>query len=233
MMMLQQNVTEIMGSDEQMVAGKSGNETLGQDELARIGTKIREGGLQDRVRDWMIDQFRKEGTLIKQFSSAELHVQIKPEDYSQEMPVTPEMKWVEFGTVNNPLGAKHSLQGEFDYDMNVYEAIKPNKMVEQQVMEKMLTVIPTLEEPLLNDNCRIKTGLLAKEYLKTFDGIGNVDRFIEKLDSMQVAAIRTQKVLEAQAGGLVGQPKQTTTTKTEPPKDTPVSNRSSEMAKAE
>ena len=49
--MCQQNLTEILGMDEQMISGKSKNDTLGQDELARVGTKIRESGIVDKVHD--------------------------------------------------------------------------------------------------------------------------------------------------------------------------------------
>jgi hypothetical protein len=202
--MLQQNVTEIMGADEQSVAGSSGNKTLGQDELARMGSRIRESGMQDRVRDFMIDQFRKEGTLIKQYSNAELHLVITGHDYSDAMSgERVEDKWVDFMTETNPLGAKHSLQGEFDYEVNVEDAVKPNKQALQQQYEKLMTVIaqPGINEALLQDNSRPRVGLVYKRWLETFDGIGNPDMYIEKLDSMQVAAIQAQKMLMSGAMG--------------------------------
>lgn len=203
MSMLQANITEIMGADEQMVGGKSKNETLGQDELARMGTKIRESGMQDRVRDWMIDQFRKESVLIKQYSNAQLDLLITGEDYSDPTTgVLQEDKWVSFMTPENPLGAKHYLQGEFDIDINIYEAIKPNKQVQQQQYERMMLALPNVEQMLLQDGVKVKSGLIAKEWFKTFEGLGNPDRFLEQLDPMQVAAIRTQKLLEA--GGMMG-----------------------------
>lgn len=201
--MLQSNITEIMGADEQAVAGTSGNKTLGQDELARMGTKIRESGMQDKVRDWIIDQYRKEGTLIKQFSNSELHVVITGKDYSDPMSgERVENKWLSFMTPENPLGAKHYLQGEFEFDVNVEEAIKPNKQFLQQQYEKMMSAISGqgIQDMLLQDNVRIRVGLLAKKWFENIDGIGNPDMYLEKLDSMQVAAIQTQKML--MAGGL-------------------------------
>jgi len=237
MSMLQSNITEIMGADEQMVAGKSSNDTLGQDELARMGTQIRESGMQDKVREWLIDQCRKEGTLVKQFSNAELHIQITGEDYSNhEMGVQTEEQWISFMTETNPLGAKHYLQGEFEYDINIYEAIKPNKQVLRQQYTELMTSSPVVEMPLLQDGCRLRTGLIAKEWIKAFDGIGNPARFIEKLDPMQVDAIRTQKLLES---GAIGQqqpakPAQPSTpAKPKPTSSTGVSQPSSNMAKEE
>lgn len=196
--MLQQNITEILGADEQMVAGKSGNDTLGQDELARVGTKVRESGMQDRVRDFVIDQFQKEAILIKQFSNAELHLQITGKDYSNpETGERVEDKWVEFMTENNPLGAKHALQGEFEFDVNIEEAVKPNKQVQQQQLATLLQTAsqPGAQDALLQDSSRLRTGLLWKDYVGTFTSIGNPDKYVEQLDSKQVAAIQTQKLL--------------------------------------
>ena len=232
MSMLQQNITEILGSDEITVGGKSRNETLGQDELARMGSKIRESGMQDRVRDWMIDQYRKEGTLIKQFSSSELHVQITGKDYVNAITgEKAEDKWMSFMTPENPLGAKHYLQGEFDYDCNIEEAIKPNKQLQQQSYEKMMTVIATagVQDALLQDNVRLKTGLIAKKWLETFDGIGNPEMYIEKLDSMQVAAIQAQKVMMVGGAKEMMASKSPTPSKEgiKPPTEVGVSNPSS------
>ena len=205
---LQANITEILGSDEQLIAGRSKNETLGQDELARSGTKTREGGMRDRISDWMIDQYCKEGTLVKQYSSSELHIQITGKDYADPMTgENIEDKWISFMTEGNPLGAKHYLQGEFEYDINVEELVKPNKQVQRQQYEQILTTLPAFENMLLQDNCRVRAGLIAKEYFKTFDGIGNVDRFIEKLTPTQVAAIQTSKLMmEGMGQSVLPQP---------------------------
>lgn len=209
MSVLQGNVTEILGSDEQMVAGKSKNDTLGQDELARAGTKIRESGMQDKVRDFMVNQLRKEGTLIKQFSNAELHIQITGKDYSDPMTgKTIESQWVEFMTENNPMGAKQYLQGEFDYDVSIEDAIKPNRAAQRsQLLEALqISTMPNVEQANLQRGTRIRTDLISKELFKSFEAIGNADQYIEQLDPMQVAAIQAQQVL-MQNGGMVPQPK--------------------------
>ena len=208
---LQQNVTEILGSDEQLVAGRSKNETLGQDELARSGTKLRDSATQDRVRDFMINQLKKEGTLIKQFSNAELHLKITGKDYSDPMTGQGvEDKWLEFMTPNNPLGLKHYLQGEFDYDISIEDAVKPNRQVQrQQLMEVLqLVSLPQVQDALLQSGVKIKVDMIAKQMLQSFEAIGSPDQFVEKLDPMQVAAIQAQKVFMAQ-GGMIPQPKPT------------------------
>lgn len=198
MTMLQQNITEILGSDEQAVAGQSQNETLGQDELARVGTKTRETGMRDKVADFIVDQLKIEGTLVKQFSDSELHIQITGKDYSDPMTAERvEDKWVSFMTPENPLGAKHFLQGEFEYDVNIEEAIRPNKQAQRQQLIELITASsqPGAQDALLEDNAKLRSGLLWKELIKTFDAVGNPDKFIEPLDPRQVAAIQTKKLL--------------------------------------
>lgn len=205
MALLQQNVTEILGTDEQSVAGKSKNDTLGQDQLAKLGTQVRESGMLDKVRDWEIRQAIKEGILLKQYSNAELHLQITAKDYSDPISgKSQEEKWVEFMTETNPLGLKHYLQGEFDYDLNVYEAIKPDKVNARKQYMDMLTLgsQQVIRESMLEHNKTIRVDQIADEIFKNFDGVSSPDRFIEDLDSRQVAAIQAKNVL-MQTGGVV------------------------------
>lgn len=201
---LQQNTTEILGDTGQSVAGKSNNKTLGQDELAEAGAQIRASGMLDKVRDWMIRQARIEGQLLKQYSNSELHLQITGKDYVDRMTgQAMEDKWVEFMTLNNPLGLKHSLQGEFDYDLNVYEAIKPDKKVLQaEYMESLkLFSDPLVENAMLSRGKRIKLDVIAEKIGENFEYI-NTDEFIEELDSRQVAAIQASKVIMENGGNV-------------------------------
>ena len=206
---LQQNSTEILGTDEQTIAGKSKNDTLGQDKLANIGTQIRESGMLDKVRDWMIKQANIEGRLIKQYSNAELHLQITGKDYSDKLSGRlQEDKWVSFMTPENPLGLKHYLNGEFDYDLNIYEALKPDKDNLRKQYLEAITVgsNPIVQDSLLQNNKKLRIDLLFESALKNFENIGDYEIFLETLDSMQVAAIQASKVL-MQNGGQVPQSK--------------------------
>lgn len=205
MSLLQQNVTEILGTDEQTVAGNSKNKTLGQDQIANVGTQIRESGMLDKVRDWEIRQAIKEGILLKQYSNGELHLQITQKDYANPISgKSQEEKWVEFMTQTNPLGLKHYLQGEFDYEMNIYDAIKPDKANARKQYMDMLTLgaQQAIREAMLEHNKTIRIDQIADEIFKNFDGVASPDRFIEELDSRQVAAIQAKNVL-MQSGGVV------------------------------
>ena len=205
MNLLQQNITEIMGTDEQIIGGKSSNKTLGQDQLARMGSQIRESGMLDKVRDWLIEQAKKEGAILKQYSNAELHLQITGKDYSDKQTgQTMEEKWVEFMTELNPLGLKNYLTGEFDYDLSIYEATKPDKpTLRQQYSEIILAASqPQVTSEMLQRGKRVKVEVLFENWMKNFDGMGDPEAFIEDLDPQQVAAVQASQVLMARGGEL-------------------------------
>lgn len=206
---LGQNATEILGTDEQTVSGKSTNKTLGQDQMANVGTQIRESGMLDKVRDWMIAQAKTEGKLLQTYSDAELELEVTPKDFPINTPTVPTEPYVaEFMTQNNPMGLKSKLKGKtFNYNINIFEAIKPDTQTLRQSYMEMLNVssAPAVQDALLQRGKAIRTDLIAEEAMKNFDGVDNPERFIEQLDSRQVAAIQASKVL-MQSGGVVPQP---------------------------
>ena len=230
--LLMQKSAEILGLDEQMIFGKSKNETLGQDELARQGTKVRESGMRDRERDWMIEQAKHEAKLVKQYSNSEMHLQITGKDYADPLTgQTASDKWVSFMTPENPLGVRHYLQGDFEHDYNMDEATRPDKksIRESLTMLMQLASSPNVMQATLQSQFRFNLAKIATGIAGTLDNVINPDEYIERLDSMQVAAIQAQQVL--MQGGMGGGPQQTQ--KEKPPKSTSengVSNPSSNQA---
>lgn len=206
-----QNMIEVMGTDQQLVSGRSKNKTLGQDELARVGTKIRESGMQDRVRDWMIRQFEKEATLLQKFSDAELQLEIMPEDYSTSgmMDGNLEPKMVEFMTMNNPLGLKNYIPGQYDFDFSIDEATKPDSETIRLGVETILKAYgqTTMKQDLIQDRKRLKTGLLWEQWIKTFNVLGNPKKYLEEIDSMQLAAMQAQEIMMGGGGQSMMAPK--------------------------
>lgn len=204
--LLSQTITEITGADSQLVSGKSDNKTLGQDELARMGTQIRESGMVDRVRDWEIDQLQKEGTLLKQYSNTELNFVITKSDYPNPAEIQQiEDEWVSFMTPENPLGLKEYLQGEFDYDCAIEEAVKPNRANQQKQYQEIIMAgsNPAVQTALQNNGVNLRVDHLFKNWMESCEGIGNTDRFLEQLDSAQLAAMQVKQVLMGGAGGAM------------------------------
>ena len=200
--LFQQNLTEITGANEQRISGVSKNRTLGQDKIAELGNQIREGGLLDKTRDWMIDQARKEGQFLKQYSNAQLNLKITPKDFTDpETGRRIEETWVEFKTPRQPLPLRFYLEGEFDYDVNVYEAVKSdNPEIRKQLFEA-LNVLAPLQDVFVQEGGRVRLLELAQAIAGTFDAV-DIGQFIEKLDSRQQAALQAMQVLQ-KSGGVV------------------------------
>lgn len=202
---LQGALTQLVGIDEQMVAGQSTNETLGQDELARSGTKTRESGIKDAIRDFIIKQMKIEGCLMQEYAAGELEGTILPQDFANpQMSENFQPQDYQFMTMQNPLPATKYLDGAFDYDMNVEEAVRPDS---RSLRDGYLSLLEASSNPILKNAMlegqrpkRIRVDLVAEELIKTYSQLGNPSRFIEELDSMQAAAIQAKDML--MGGGM-------------------------------
>ena len=199
----QQNVTEVMGADEQRVSGKSKNRTLGQDELATIGTQIREGGMLDRVREWLILQKKIETELLQQFASSELRLSVAPMDFfnprdAQGINLPAHL---EFMTLRNPTPYKQFIQGHFDHEINVYEAVKPDKKMLAREYDELMALYanPMIQQAMLQLGKRVRIDLIAQKRGETMEYV-NAREFIEDLDSMQMAALQVTNLMSDGAG---------------------------------
>ncbi len=205
-----QSLTENLGAAEQIVAGKSRNKTLGQDKIAALGTEIRESGMLDKVRDWVIDQAEKAGEVLQQYSNAKLNLMISPKDFANPlMSELVQQQWqgkaMNFGTAEQPLGPRHFIQGNFQWTVNIYEAVKPNKpALRGEYMEALtLLVNPAVEQLLLRNGKVFRGDKLVEQIMGSFENIEG-EQFLEDVAPSQVAAIQTMQALQA-GGGQVPQ----------------------------
>ena len=198
----QQNLTEVMGSDSQMTTGKSKNKTLGQDELARVGTQIRESGMQERVKDFMIKQFEIEGGLLKEYSEAELQLEITGEDFADPIMAEQAQKQsVEFMSMQNPLAARRYIESvEFNFEMSVEDAIRPDREKIMNDIERAIafTSTPVVENSINESGYMVATGKLGMEWLRQIESLGNPKKYLIPITSQQLAAIQTKKMLMGQ-----------------------------------
>lgn len=204
-----QNLIQNMGADEQLVAGKSKNKTLGQDELARVGTKVRESGMQDKVKDFLIQGVEQEAQLLMQYSEAQLQLDITGEDYADPI-IAQEFtrKQASFMTNENPIAVKRFIEGvKYEFDFNMEDGVRPDSDKIMNDIERVIafTSNPIIENAINQDGMIVKTGSLAKEWLTQVKSLGNPMKYLGKIDSMQLAAIQTRKMLMNQ-GGQMGQP---------------------------
>ena len=203
---LQQNVTEVIGSDAQTVSGKSINETLGQDKIALMGTQMREAGSLDRVRDWLIDQKQLEGKILQKFSAGEMKLRVEPSDFDNpEAANITAPKVYEFMTPNNPMPLSNTIKGSFNYNINIYEAIKLDKTVMAKEMDTMIAIAATtdMDEVMMARGMRLRIDKLWEQRVKMFEYL-DIDNFVEKLTPQQVATARVAKILQERQGLLPG-----------------------------
>jgi len=200
-----QNTTEILGADEQRISGKSKNETLGQDQLAAMGTQIRESGMLDKMRDCMIQQADVMAEIITKYDSGKLALYISPKYFQRSIAPQVNPGMVEFGTEQQPRGLNSFMQGsEFEHEVNIYEAVKPDKRALAKEYFEAMTLFssPAVEKALLTRQKMARIDLLAEKIGENFEYIDAAE-FIESLDPMQAAAIMTREMLSQ---GRVGQP---------------------------
>lgn len=198
-----QTLTENMGTNEQRVSGKSKNKTLGQDEMADMGTQIRESGMLDKVRDQLIRQKEIEGKIIQKYGVGEMRMNLDPSDFTgQEEPPIDAPVPMEFMTQKNPMPINNFVKSDsFNYELNIYEAIKPDKKSLAAEYDEAMMVYsnPLIEDSLLRMNKRVRIDLIAEKRGKTFEYI-YANEFIETLDPMQTAQLQAMKVLQARGG---------------------------------
>lgn len=214
MSLLQQDITEKLGADPQKISGMSKNDTLGQDKIAAIGTEIRESGMLDKVRDWLIAQDHGMVGVLQRHSGAQLNLNLTPNDFATQevaqryMGGAPKLP-ISFRTPEQPMPLSHyTANDSYDLIINVYEAVKPDKKeIARELDEFMLEYSnPMIENAMLERGKRVRLDMVAEERAKQFEYI-NAQNFIEQLDSMQMAAIQTRQML-MKGSGQQGSPPQ-------------------------
>jgi hypothetical protein len=212
--MLDEQVTGILGADSQRVEGRSTNDTLGQDKLAAIGTEIRESGMLDKVRDWMIAQGECEIDVLKKHGGAELKLQMTSQDFhtqeaAQQTLGGDKKRMLEFRTQNQPLPMSAFTQND-DYSLliNVYEAVKPDKKELAREYDEFMGTYsnPMVLDALLQNDVQPDLGLVAEERAKLFEYLDST-RFMKKLTIEQKTALQVQKMVMQSGIPQSGPPK--------------------------
>lgn len=205
--MLTSNVTEILGSDSQRISGKSSNDTLGQDKLASIGTEIRESGMLDKVRDWLIAQGHCMTKLLQEHSGAELRLPIGQADFQNQQDAQgflgqDKSRMMEFRTPHQPMPFSSFAQdGTYDITLNVYEAVKPDKKELAKELDEVMLVYsnPLIKDALLQADKVFRADSVAEARAKLFEYV-DATKFLETIDIRQKTAIQVQDMMKA--GGM-------------------------------
>lgn len=213
MAMLQQDITEKLGADPQKISGMSKNDTLGQDKIAAMGTEIRESGMLDKVRDWLIAQNYGMVDILKKHSGAQMNLNVTPQDFANQQVAQQYMGRdkqlpISFRTPQQPMPLSHFTQDDtYGLTVNIYEAVKPDKKELAREYDEFILEYsnPMIDNALLERGKRVRLDKVAEERAKLFEHV-DFSSFIEELDSMQMAAIQTKQMLMSGAGGKASPP---------------------------
>jgi len=113
---------------------------------------------------------------------------------------------VPFMTQENPIPLKNYLGQDdwmYDYTLNIYEAIKPDKASLGKELDEAMMVYsnPIVSNALLEAGYRPRVDILARKRADMFEYFGG-DEFLEQLDPMQQAAIQATRVMQQRGGEL-------------------------------
>ena len=146
------------------------------------------------------------------YSNAQLNFAITAKDFAhpakaERMLIDPEtgekteQRWVEFMTENNPLSIRHYLEGDFDYNINIYEAQKLDRQSLRKEYDEITATYaaPQVQEALLQQGKRFRFDKVAEARANTMEFL-NADDLIETLDPQQQAAIQATQALQKHGG---------------------------------
>lgn len=188
-------------------SGNSQNEpTLGQDQLKDFGNSLGTSGMQDKVREFVIDQATKLSQMIKQYATAPSLVPIVGMDLTD--PQTGKLitqQWLEFGTAENPITLKQTVAGDYDCEVDIKSAQKPDDAAKLKLYNEMSANIlqnPLIPQGLSEQHKKIDMAKFVQGWFNAYkEYVPEVNSFItdmtqEEIEAMKVAKIKTQAVQE-------------------------------------
>lgn len=199
---MQENLQECM-QVAGMRSGSAANEpTLGQDQIKDMGNQIGLNGMQAKVQDFVIEQATKLAQFRKQFSTAPSLVPIVGMDLVN--PITGQLitdEWLEFGTPNNPVSLKDAIAGDYDIEVDIKSAQKPDDTIKLKLFENLIATIrtPEMQQYLASDKKKINWSKLITSWLDVYSSyIPTVGSFVTDMTMDDLVRIKKQELLQAQ-----------------------------------
>ena len=93
------------------------------------------------------------------------------------------------------------LEGDFDYDVNVQEAVKPDNPLIRQELLQYLSIVAPMQGTLIQDGVKLNLAEIMNKIAETFDTF-DARRFLEELDPSQQAAFQVSQALQQHGGTL-------------------------------
>jgi len=196
---MQDSLQECLTVSGLRMGSSEGEQTLGQDQIKDFGNQLGLSGMQAKVKDFVMDQATKLIQMRKQFSTAPSLVPIVGMDLRN--PVTGQLitdEWLEFGTANNPVTLKQTIAGDYDVDVDIKSAQKPDDAMKMKLFENLANILgrPEYQGYLAQQGKKIDWGKLTQEWLALYkEYISNADTFVVDFTEEEKAqmAMQTQQ----------------------------------------
>ena len=212
---MQDSLQECLTVSGLRMGSAEGEQTLGQDQIKDFGNQLGLSGMTGKVKDYVIEQAQKLSQMRKQYSTAPSLVPIVGLDLKN--PATGQLitdEWLEFGTANNPVTLKQAIAGDYDTDVDIKSAQKPDDALKMKLFENVANILrtPEYQMALTQSGGKIDWIKLTKEWLGVYkEYISNADSFViemsdeEKQQMAMQAQQQQQTQQQAQEIALEGQ----------------------------
>jgi hypothetical protein len=175
-----------------------------------LGDTLRSSGIQDSIRDFMINQIKQRIECYLKFGTPDMTIKLTGENLIMPMTGKPiaQGEEVKLGG-DNGLTLKDIITGNLDvdyiFDVDIQSASRPDYPVIRKQLGEGMAISLKMAPIVSQENKRIRFDLMLKDFFKTFDTIPDVDKYIEDLTPEEIA-MKVQQIAMQQQGITNGVP---------------------------
>ena len=168
----QANLQEILQVSGLQLGSAEGQKTLGQDQLVEKGNMQGLTGIQDKVREFVMDEAHKMLQFLKQYATSEEFIPtvgmniINPDT---KQVITDE--WISFGTEDNPQTLKEAITGDFGEEVDIRSAQQQNDLMKLQAAQNLIPQLKQMELDLAEEGEKVNMGKAARMILNLYKEI--------------------------------------------------------------
>jgi hypothetical protein len=171
-----------------------------------LGNALRSGGLQDAIRDFMVDQVKHRVRNILKLGSPEMMVTLTGENIIN--PFTGAMlspgTMVEIGGENG-LELDEIIKGDLDldyvYDIDIVSAQRPDYPVVRKQLMEGIKIGSAASGALSQNGKKFRIDLALEDLFSTFDAIPDAQKYIQDLSEEEKQLLEQTQIANMMAGG--------------------------------
>jgi len=170
-----------------------------------VGDALRSSGMQDSIRDFMIDQIKQRIMCFLKFGTPEMIVKMTGENLTLPMTGKKIMPGDEIQLGGDKgLELSELISGDIDvdfiFDVDIQSAARPDYPVIRKQLAEGIGLGLKMDPILRSQGKKVRLDLQLKDYYATFDAIPDSSKYIEDI-SEEEKAILAQAAIAGGAGG--------------------------------